>query len=139
MVIGIKPKASLKVTFRTSREVFDEHVDIVLDADSKEEAEAQLGILMHRWKWTTFELHRCITWGGGQAGLASCGRKGIKRQAVKKVIPIMTNALGALLLGAAILVAGCAKPKPCACEVPRAAGIGAAVRCVRRGSDGRVG
>ena len=44
MVIGIKTyKASLKVTIRTSTgEVFDERVDIVLDADSKEEAKARL-------------------------------------------------------------------------------------------------
>ena len=44
MVIGIKTyKASLKVTIRTSTgEVFDESVDIVLDADSKEEAKARL-------------------------------------------------------------------------------------------------
>ena len=44
MVIGIKTyKASLKVTFRTSTgEVFDESVDIVLDADSKDEAKARL-------------------------------------------------------------------------------------------------
>ena len=44
MVIGIKTyKASLKVKFRTSTgEAFDERVDIVLDADSKEEAKARL-------------------------------------------------------------------------------------------------
>ena len=44
MVIGIKSyKASLKVRIRTSAgEVFDESVDIVLDADSKEEAKARL-------------------------------------------------------------------------------------------------
>ncbi len=44
MVIGIKTyKASLKVTFRTSTgEAFDERVDIVLDADSKEEVKARL-------------------------------------------------------------------------------------------------
>ena len=44
MVIGIKTyKASLKVTFRTSTgEAFDERVDIVLDADSKEEAKSRL-------------------------------------------------------------------------------------------------
>jgi uncharacterized phosphosugar-binding protein len=44
VVIGIKTyKASLKVTIRTSTgEVFDERVDIVLDADSKEEAKARL-------------------------------------------------------------------------------------------------
>ena len=44
MVIGIKTyKASLKVKFRTSTgEVFDERVDIVLRADSKEEAKARL-------------------------------------------------------------------------------------------------
>ena len=44
MVIGIKTyKASLKVTFRTSTgEAFDERVDIVLDADSREEVKARL-------------------------------------------------------------------------------------------------
>ena len=44
MVIGIKTyKASLKVKFRTSTgEAFDERVDIVLDADSKEEVKARL-------------------------------------------------------------------------------------------------
>jgi len=44
VVIGIKTyKASLKVTFRTSKgEAFDGRVDIVLDADSKEEAKARL-------------------------------------------------------------------------------------------------
>ena len=44
MVIGIKTyKASLKVTIKTSTgKVFDESVDIVLDADSKEEVKARL-------------------------------------------------------------------------------------------------
>ena len=41
----------------------------------------------------------------------------------------MTNVLGALFLGAAILVAGCAKPKPCACEVPRACCRGLVPQC----------
>jgi len=48
---------------------------------------------------------------------------------VNKVIPKITNVLGALLLGAAILVAGCAKPKPCACEVPRACCRGLVPQC----------
>ena len=44
MVIGIKTyKASLKLRIRTSTgEVFDESINIVLDADSKEEAKARL-------------------------------------------------------------------------------------------------
>ena len=44
MVIGIKTyKASLKLTMTTSAgERFEENIDIVVDADSKEEAEKRL-------------------------------------------------------------------------------------------------
>ena len=88
-----------------------------------------LRILMHRWKWTIFESLQCITWGGGSNRHSLYGRQGIRRQTVNKVIPTMTRALGAPLLGVAILRSGCAKPKPCVCEVPRVCCRGLVPQC----------
>ena len=48
---------------------------------------------------------------------------------MKRLVSRLASALGTLLLGAAILVAGCAKPEPCVCEVPRACCRGLVPQC----------